>query len=315
MFNIFHANWYVWYVAIGVPLIFIIIAYVITRVWGSHKARGDGQRAIERLRKLECAEPPEPELAVKPGLSPQVETKLPPVLGREELIEPELAATPGLSPQVETKVQSVLGREELVEPGQAATPGLSPQVEAKVQPVLGCEELVGPKPAATPGLSPQVETRVRAVLGREELVGPKPAAKPGLSPQVETRVRAVLGREELVEPKPAAKPGLPLQVGTKVRAVRNFGPVKKGAPGIITRLTDLPFFWQSRPAYLCIFADNIEVPARPKLIEAFDHGYKLEELEQPDFASILSRQMTLRAQQLFSRQRPTRLGNTLIRGA
>jgi hypothetical protein len=57
------------------------------------------------------------------------------------------------------------------------------------------------------------------------------------------------------------------------------------------------------------------VHARPKLIEAFDHGYNLEELEQPDFASILSRQMMLRAQQLFSGQRPTRLGNTLIRGA
>ena len=130
-----------------------------------------------------------------------------------------------------------------------------------------------------------------------------------------SQIQAVLEREELLEPESAVKPGLPLQVGTKVRAVRSFGPVKKGAPGIITRLTDVPLFWWSRPAYLCTFADNLKVQARPKLIEAFDHGYKLEELEQPDFASILSRQMTLRAQQLFSRQRPTRLGNTLIRGA
>jgi len=229
MFNIFYVNWYV---AIGAALAFIIAAYVITtRVWGSHKFRSDGQRAIERLRKLECGEPPEPEPAVKPGLSPQIETK------------------------------------------------------------------------------------VQAVLEREELLEPEPAVKPGLSPQIETKVQAVLEREELLEPEPAVKPGLPLQVGTKVRAVCDFGSVKKGAPGIITRLTDLPLFWWSRPAYLCTFADNMKVHARPKLIEAFDHGYKLEELEQPDFASILSRQMTLRAQQLFSGQRPTRLGNTLIRGA
>lgn len=200
MFNIFHANWYI---AIGAALIFIITAYVMTRFWGSHRFRSDGQRAIERLKKLERGDPQEPE----------------------------------------------------------------------------------------------------------------PTVKPGLSPQIETKVQAVLEREELLEPEPAVKPGLPLQVGTKVRAVRNFGSVKKGAPGIITRLTDLPLFWWSRPAYLCTFADNMKVHARPKLIEAFDHGYNLEELEQPDFASILSRQMMLRAQQLFSGQRPTRLGNTLIRGA
>ena len=198
MFNIFHANWYV---AIGAALVFIITAYVITRVWGSHKFRSDGHRAIERLRKLERGEPPEP------------------------------------------------------------------------------------------------------------------AVKPALSPQIETKIQAVREREELLEPEPAVKPGLPLQVGTKVRAVRKFGPVKKGTPGIITRLTDLPLFWWSRPAYLCTFADNMKVHARPKLVEAFDHGYNLEELEQPDFASILSRQMMLRAQQLISGRRPTRVGNTLIRDA
>lgn len=50
MFNIFHANWYI---AIGAALIFIITAYVMTRFWGSHRFRSDGQRAIERLKKLE----------------------------------------------------------------------------------------------------------------------------------------------------------------------------------------------------------------------------------------------------------------------
>jgi hypothetical protein len=196
MFNIFYANWYV---AIGVALVFIIAVYGITRVWGSHKFRSDGHRAIERLRKLERGEPPEP------------------------------------------------------------------------------------------------------------------AVKPGLSPQIDIKVQVVLEREEMLEPELAVKPGLPLQVGTKVRAVRNFGPVKKGAPGIITRLTDRPLFLWSRPAYLCTFADNMKVHARPKLIEAFDHGYNLKELEQPDFASILSRRMMLRAQQLFSGHRPTCVGNALIR--
>jgi len=228
MFNIFQNNWYV---AIGAALIFIIIGYIITRVWGSHKFRSDGQRAMERLRKLERGEPPKSEPTVKLGLSPQVETKIQTILEREQLLEPELAV------------------------------------------------------------------------------------KPGLPLQVETKVPAILERAKLSEPEPAVKPGLPLQVGTKVRAVRNFGPVKKGALGIIIRLTDLPHLWWSRPAYLCTFADNMKVRARPKLIEAFDHGYNLEELEQPDFASILSRQMTLRARQLFSGRRSTHLENTLIRGA
>jgi hypothetical protein len=34
----------------------------------------------------------------------------------------------------------------------------------------------------------------------------------------------------------------------------------------------------------------------------YEHGYSIEELQQPDFASNLSRQMTLRAQQLFRGQ-------------
>jgi hypothetical protein len=97
---------------------------------------------------------------------------------------------------------------------------------------------------------------------------------------------------------------LPLQVGTKVQAVHNFGAVKKGAPGIITGIADVPYFFGwSRRAYLCTFADNKKVRARPKEIEAFNHGISLEVLEQPDLQSFLSRQMTVRAQQLLARQR------------
>jgi hypothetical protein len=53
----------------------------------------------------------------------------------------------------------------------------------------------------------------------------------------------------------------------------------------------------------------MKVHARPKDIEPYNHGHSLEELEQPDLQSILSRRMTLRAKQLFSQQRPTHLPN------
>jgi hypothetical protein len=131
--------------------------------------------------------------------------------------------------------------------------------------------------------------------------GAPPAPEPGLAPQIEPQVQPILEREELLEHKPAVKLRLPLQVGTKVQAVRNFGPVKNGALGIITDVAELRVFWRSRPAYLCTFADNIKCHARPKQIEAYEHGYILEELERPDFAAILSRQMLLRAQQFGNR--------------
>jgi len=99
---------------------------------------------------------------------------------------------------------------------------------------------------------------------------------------------------------------VPLPVGSKVWAVCNFGRVTEGAPGIITGAVDVRFFWQS-PTYLCTFANNMKVHARPKDIERYNHGHSLEELEQPDFDSILSRRMTLRAQQLLSWQRPADL--------
>jgi hypothetical protein len=118
------------------------------------------------------------------------------------------------------------------------------------------------------------------------------------------------------------KPQLPLQAGTKIHAVRNFGPIKNGALGIITGVAELRFFWRSRPTYLCTFADNIKLHARPKHVETYEHGYILEELERPDFAAILSRQMMLRAQQ-FGNSRERRVGtmssllpkaDTLVRG-
>jgi len=183
MLNIFHSNWHV---AIAVAFVVFSAACVVPRFWASKEFRNNGQRAIDRLRKLELGEPPGPEPTLKPE---------------------------------------------------------------------------------------------------------------GSAPQIAPKVSAVLDREELIGLEPAVKPRLPLKVGTKIQAVRNFGPVKNGALGIITGVAELRSFWRSRPTYLCTFADNMKVHARPKQIEAHDHGYLLEELEQPDFATILSRQMTLRAQQ------------------
>jgi len=74
---------------------------------------------------------------------------------------------------------------------------------------------------------------------------------------------------------------LPLKPGTKVLAARNFGPIKEGAPGIITGTTEEPHFFWKRPMYLCTFADNVKIAARPNEIDDFDHQYSLDELEQP----------------------------------
>jgi hypothetical protein len=105
-----------------------------------------------------------------------------------------------------------------------------------------------------------------------------------------------------LEPKSKNTHRLPLPVGTRVQAARNLGPIKKGTPGIITDVADISFFCWSRAAYVCTFAENKRVHARPRQIGVYEHGYSIEELQQPDFASNLSRQMTLRAQQLFRGQ-------------
>ena len=68
----------------------------------------------------------------------------------------------------------------------------------------------------------------------------------------------------------------------------------------------LALFWQS-PMYLCTFANNMKVRARPKDIEPYNHTHDLEELKQSDLDAIQSRRMISRAQQLLARQRPTRL--------
>lgn len=96
---------------------------------------------------------------------------------------------------------------------------------------------------------------------------------------------------------------LPLEPGTKIQAVRNLGSVKKGTPGIIIAKISASYFGLLPSRYQCTFANNIRTSARPKQIQTFDHPYNLEALEDPDFTSILSRQMMLKAQQMFAQSR------------
>jgi hypothetical protein len=75
-----------------------------------------------------------------------------------------------------------------------------------------------------------------------------------------------------------------LPVGTRIIAVRNFGLVQEGAPGIVRGTLKIPFFFWSRLTYLCTFAGNINIAARPNEIDEHDHGYSIEALENPEFA-------------------------------
>lgn len=104
--------------------------------------------------------------------------------------------------------------------------------------------------------------------------------------RMERRAAELMGkmeRGEPLEPEPALKPGLPLQVGTKITAVRNFGPIKQDAPGIITGVADIRSLFPAGPIYSCTFADNVKITARPNDIDEFDHGYSLDDLEKPYF--------------------------------
>jgi hypothetical protein len=79
-----------------------------------------------------------------------------------------------------------------------------------------------------------------------------------------------------------------LPIGARIIAVRDLGPIPERAPGIITGTTVKPFlfFWQ-RFYYLCTFADNVKVAARPQDVESFDHGRTLQQLEIPNYAELI----------------------------
>lgn len=55
-----------------------------------------------------------------------------------------------------------------------------------------------------------------------------------------------------------------LDVGSEIIAIKTVGPVRKGTRGVVTDMTRVPFlFFWSRTVYLCTFAGNISLAARP----------------------------------------------------
>jgi hypothetical protein len=254
----------------------IIIQYLVSLIRSTHRLRAEGKRAVKRLWELKREEPSEPEPAVSTEEPLSVGAEVQPILAREP--SSESAVSTEEPPSVSAEVQPIVAREEPSETESAVSTKEPLSVSAEIQPIVAREEPSEPE---------------LAVSTEEPL-------------SVSAEVQSIVAREESSEPQSAVSTELPLQVGSKVRAVCKFGSVAEGSLGIITGVANVRFSWQS-PAFLCTFADNMKVRARPKNIEAFNHEHSLEELEQPDFRSVLSQRMTLRAQRLLSQQRPTRL--------
>jgi len=304
-FNAYH------YIALGCTavVLFIIIQYfsgaLITFVRSLYKRHASGKHAIERLRNLPRGEPLEPPPAASPEIPLPASGEVPPTLEHAEPLEVQPAANAEVPLPVGVEVQPILEHAEPLEVQSAASAEVSLPVCAKVEPSLERAELLEVQPGVSAEVPPPVGAKVEP-----NPEGAEPEVQPAVSTEVplpvNAKVRPILERAEPLEVQPAARPELPLRVGSKVWAVCEFGSVPKGTPGIITGIADGRFFWQS-PTYLCTFADNRKVRARPKDIEVHNHGHSLQELEHPNLGSILSRRMTLRAQQLLSRQRPTHL--------
>ena len=96
MLNFFHTNWLV---VSGVVLTFSFIASGVIHTRQEHKPRGDGQRAVARLRKLKHGNQLEPA---------EVETLVQEIFEVEGQLKPERAMKPALSPQVGSKVPKSL---------------------------------------------------------------------------------------------------------------------------------------------------------------------------------------------------------------
>lgn len=189
---------------------------------------------------------------------------------------------------------------EPLAPLPAASPEMLLPITGEVPPTLEHTEPLEVQP--TVNVSQTVSAAVQPTLERAEPLAVQPVVRTEAPQPVGAKVRPILERAEPLEVQPAAtRPELPLPVGSKVWAVCKFGSVPKGTPGIVTSIADGRFIWQS-PMYLCTFADNRKVRARPKDIEAHNHAHSLQELEQPNLGAIQSRRMILRAQQI---QRPT----------
>jgi hypothetical protein len=265
-FNAYH------YIALGCAAVVLSIIGALTIFVRSLSKRGASKRAVERLRNLPHGEPLAPLPAASPEMLLPISGEVPPTLEHTEPLE--VQPTVNVSQTVSPAVQPTLERAEPLEVEQVARAEVPLPANPIVEPIL---QRAGPL-----AVQPVVRTEAPQPVGAQ--------------------VRPILERAEPLEVQPAAtRPELPLPVGSKVWAVCKFGSVPKGTPGIVTGIADGRFIWQS-PMYLCTFADNRKVRARPKDIEAHNHAHSLQELEQPNLGAIQSRRMILRAQQI---QRPT----------
>ena len=207
---------------------------------------------------------------------------------------------------VSGEVQPTLEHAEPLEVQPAVSAEVPQPVGAEVQPILERPEPLEIQQAVGTEVPLPVGPKVQPILARAEPPKVQPAARPGLPLPVSGKVQSILERAEPLEVQPATRRriasagwkqgvgGLQIRVSAGRRARYNYKYSRRS------------LLWQS-PTYLCTFADNRKVRARPKDIEVHNHGHSLQELEHPNLGSILSRRMTLRAQQLLSRQRPTHL--------
>lgn len=176
-------------------------------------------------------------------------------------------------------------------------------------------ETLATKPFLSTETSPPVSIDVQPPA---ELIQCKPPPNPNLSFPANTTIELTLVSEKLPKTRQTESPKLPMPIGSKVWTICKLGSVTQGAPGIITGKAEARFFWQSSK-YQCTFANNMTVLAGPKDIELYNHGHSLEDLKQADLNSILSKRMTLRAQQLGHWQRsahrpfvgPTKVSNEI----
>jgi hypothetical protein len=186
-------------------------------------------------------------------------------------------------------------------PLPAASPEIFLPVSREVPPTL--EQTEAPEIHPTLNASQTVSATVQPTFECAEPLPVQTVIRTEASQPVGAQVRSFLEHAEPLKVQPAAaRTELPLPVGSKVWAVCKFGAVPKGTPGIVTGVADGRFIWQS-PMYLCTFADNRKVRARPKDIEAYNHIHSLQELEQPNLGAIQSRHMISRAKQIASRHR------------
>ena len=336
-FNAYH------YIALGCAavVLFIVMQYfsaLITFVRSIFTRRASRKRAVERLRSLPRGKPLEPQPAAGTELSLPVAAEVEPVLGRAEPLEVQPVVSTEVPRPADAQVRPFLEGVEPQVPSGVSDETPAPD-GAQFQPTVACVEppysgnsqplrentvrqnildalmvdrqtdevkhgLSEVQPAAGAKVLLPVSIKVEPILEPAEPLEAQPAARAEVPPPVGATLRPILERAGPRELQPVASSELPLQVGSEVWAVCKFGSVAEGTPGIITGVAAGRYFWQS-PAYLCTFADNRKVRARPTDIEVYNHGHSLQELEHPNLGAILSRRMAVRAQQLLSRQRPT----------